>query len=42
MARTYLPSQVSNIVTLWRDDLKKVITLALSPLQHWEVREGEL
>jgi hypothetical protein len=42
MARTYLPSQVSSIVTLWRDDLKKVITLALSPLQYWEVREDEL
>ena len=24
MARTYLPSQVSRIVSLWRNDLKKV------------------
>lgn len=24
MARTYLPSEVSNVVGLWRNDLKKV------------------
>jgi hypothetical protein len=41
MARTYLPSEVSNIVALWRDDLKKVIYLTLSPLQHLENRGDE-
>jgi coatomer subunit beta' len=32
MARTYLPSQVSNIVTLWRDDLKKINQTAAESL----------
>ncbi len=41
MARTYLPSEVSNIVALWRDDLKKVIYLTLCPLQHLENRGDE-
>jgi len=27
MARTYLPSEVSNVVGLWRNDLKKVNVL---------------
>lgn len=29
MARTYLPSQVSRIVALWRNDLKKVLYFLL-------------
>jgi coatomer subunit beta' len=32
MARTYLPSQVSSIVTLWRDDLKKINQTAAESL----------
>ncbi|KAH9566824.1 hypothetical protein CY35_04G149400 [Sphagnum magellanicum] len=32
MARTYLPSQVSNIVTLWCDDLKKINQTAAESL----------
>jgi coatomer subunit beta' len=32
MARTYLPSEVSNIVALWRDDLKKINQTAAESL----------